>query len=178
MGFIILLVMIAVPIGEIAVFIQAGELIGLWPTLGAVVVTAIAGTALLRHQGFDTLRRIQQQADRGEMPVRELFDGFCLLIAGALLLTPGFITDGVGFLLFLPPFRRLLGGAALQWMMRNATVYTAQTRTGHGPGPGAGPGGGPVIDGEFEDVTPDGGDPGSEKPPGSIGHRGRDDENR
>ena len=161
MGFIILIAMIAVPIGEIAVFIQAGELLGLWPTLGTVILTAIAGTALLRHQGFDTLRRIQKSTEQGEMPVRELFDGFCLLIAGALLLTPGFITDGVGFLLFLPPFRRLLGGAALQWMMRNATVYTARGRSGTGhshASPNAGPGGGPVIDGEFEDLTTGPGD--------------------
>ncbi|MEQ8667266.1 MAG: FxsA family protein [Rhodospirillales bacterium] len=180
MGLIILLIMIAVPIGEIAVFIQAGELIGLWPTLGTVIVTAVAGTALLRHQGFDTLRRIQESAGRGEAPVRELFDGFCLLIAGALLLTPGFITDGVGFLLFLPPFRRLLGGAALRWMMRNATVYTAQTgpRSGPGTGPRTGGDGGPIIDGEFEDLTGDRG--GGAAPPGrdAIGRREPGDDRR
>lgn len=157
MAFIILLIMIAVPIGEIAVFIQAGEQFGLWPTLAAVILTAIAGTALLRRQGFDTLRRIQQSADRGEMPVRELFDGFCLLIAGALLLTPGFITDGVGFALFLPPFRRLLGGWALTYFMRNATVHTMHSGSRHRrPNERDGrraPGGGPIIDGDFEDVS-------------------------
>lgn len=156
MGLIILLAMIAVPIGEIAVFIQAGDRFGLWPTLGAVIVTAFIGTALLRHQGFGTLRRIQESADRGEAPVAELFDGLCLLIAGALLLTPGFITDGFGFLLFLPPFRHLLGGYALAYLMRNATIHTGRPGgRGHGPGPGdrARPGAGPVIDGDFEDVT-------------------------
>ena len=156
MAFFILLAMIAMPIAEIAVFIQAGDQFGLWPTLGAIILTAVAGTTLLRQQGFDTLRRIQASADRGEMPVRELFDGFCLLIAGALLLTPGFITDSIGFALFLPPFRRVLGGAALGYFMRNATVHTARPgRTGPGPGgPRAGnKPGGPVIDGDFEDVT-------------------------
>lgn len=155
MAFVILLAMIALPIAEIAVFIQAGDNFGLWPTLGAVILTAIAGTALLRQQGFDTLRRIQQTTDRGEMPVRELFDGFCLLIAGALLLTPGFITDTIGFLLFLPPFRRVLGGAALAYFLRNGSVHASYTRTTTGPRSGPGPHGpgGPIIDGDFEDVS-------------------------
>lgn len=156
MGLIILLAMIAVPIGEIAVFIQAGDRFGLWPTLATVILTAFIGTALLRHQGFSTLRRIQESADRGEPPVAELFDGFCLLIAGALLLTPGFITDAFGFLLFLPPFRRLLGGLAVAYLMRHATIRTGGGMHGSHPGahPGPRPGpGGPVIDGDFEDVT-------------------------
>lgn len=159
MAFIILIAMIGMPIAEIAVFIQAGDLFGLWPTLGAVILTAIAGTALLRHQGFDTLRRIRETSDRGEMPVRELFDGFCLLIAGALLLTPGFITDTVGFALFLPPVRSVLGGTALTYFMRNATIHTAHARAHPGGRPhGHGPGG-PIIDGDFEDLSetdPDG----------------------
>lgn len=165
MAFFILLLMIAMPIAEIAVFIQAGDAFGLWPTLGAVILTAIAGTTLLRHQGFDTLRRIQQTTDRGEMPVRELFDGFCLLIAGALLLTPGFITDSFGFALFLPPFRRVLGGTALAYFMRNATVQTAASRPGAGPrrsGPG-----GPIIDGDFEDVSEPPAHPSSAPHPGA-----------
>jgi len=176
---IILLAMIAVPIGEIAVFIQAGDRFGLWPTLGAVVLTAIVGTVLLRHQGFATLRRIQESVNRGEPPVAELFDGFCLLIAGALLLMPGFITDSIGFLLFLPPFRRLLGGFVVAYLMRHATIRTHGTMHGHGHGSHSGthsgshpgshhgsrPGpGGPIIDGDFEDVTnPEGSNDGAER---------------
>ena len=91
---IILLAFILVPIAEIAVFIQAGELIGLWPTIAAVILTAIIGTAMLRQQGIATLMRLRATVDRGEMPLREVFDGACLLIAGVLLLTPGFLTDG------------------------------------------------------------------------------------
>lgn len=133
---IILLAMIGIPIAEIAFLVQAGGHFGLWPTLGAIIGTAITGTALLRHQGFDALRRLRQSVGRGEVPVRELFDGFCLLIAGALLLTPGFLTDGFGFALFLPPVRRVLGDVVMASVSRQATRNRA--------------GGGPVIDGEFE----------------------------
>ncbi len=105
----ILLAFIGVPLIEIALFIKVGGLIGLWPTIAIVIVTALAGTALIRHQGFNPLQRAQQEMDAHRLPVRELFDGVCLLFAGALLLTPGFLTDAVGFALLLPPLRRLLG---------------------------------------------------------------------
>jgi UPF0716 protein FxsA len=105
----ILLAFIGVPLIEIALFIKVGGLIGLWPTIAIVIVTALAGTALIRHQGLNTLQRAQQEMDAHRLPVRELFDGVCLLFAGALLLTPGFLTDAVGFALLVPPLRRLLG---------------------------------------------------------------------
>jgi UPF0716 protein FxsA len=108
LGLLILIAMIVVPITEIAVFIEAGDLIGLWPTIGAVILTAIIGSTLLRHQGLSTLARVQESMNAGRLPVEELFDGLCLLVAGAFLLTPGFVTDGVGLLLFLPPFRTVL----------------------------------------------------------------------
>ena len=110
MAGLVLLLMIGVPIMEIAVFIQAGELIGLWPTLATIILTAFIGTALLRHQGLATLRRVQDTMNAGKPPVAELFDGMCLVVAGLLLLTPGFVTDAVGFLLFVPPLRTLLLG--------------------------------------------------------------------
>jgi UPF0716 protein FxsA len=108
LALILLILFIGVPILEIAVFIRAGELIGLWPTIGVVVLTAIAGSALLRYQGFATLARARETLARDELPVREMFDGLCLLAAGILLLTPGFVTDALGFLLFLPPVRLVL----------------------------------------------------------------------
>lgn len=110
MGLLILITMIAVPIVEIVIFIEAGEALGLWKTIGFVFLTAVAGAALLRHQGLTTLARVRESMDRGRLPVAELFDGLCQLIAGALLLTPGFITDGIGLLLFVPPFRWVLRG--------------------------------------------------------------------
>lgn len=102
---ILLLLFIGVPMVEIAVFIQVGGMIGLWPTLAIVVLTAVAGSYLLRLQGTATLVRAQQAMARGEMPLAEVFDGACLLVAGVLLLTPGFVTDTLGALLFIPPVR-------------------------------------------------------------------------
>jgi UPF0716 protein FxsA len=151
--------MIAMPIIEIAVFIEAGEAIGLWPTLGVVVATAFVGTALLRHQGLATLARVRTSMDAGRLPVTELFDGLCLLIAGVLLLTPGFVTDGVGLLLFAPPFRMLLRTA----LARHMTVRGHM----HGrAGPDADTAN-TVIEGEFREIDPDDPD-GDGGPPGRI----------
>ena len=97
MPLVLLIAFIGIPLSEIAVFIQAGALIGLWPTVLAVILTAVIGTALLRHQGLSTLKRAQDSLKKGEVPVGALFEGVCLLIASLLLLTPGFITDSIGF---------------------------------------------------------------------------------
>ncbi|MDP6708660.1 MAG: FxsA family protein [Alphaproteobacteria bacterium] len=141
MAWIVLFLFLAVPLVEIAVFIEVGGWLGLWPTLAVIVATAVAGTALLRWQGLSTLARAQAALDRGQLPVAEVFDGACLLVAGALLLTPGFVTDAVGGLLFLPPFRALLRGLI-------AHRLTAGLRA---PRPEQGPDG--VIDGEWEEVV-------------------------
>jgi len=108
MSYLLFALFIGVPILEISVFISVGEEIGLGWTLAIVILTAVIGTWMLKRQGLKTLFRLQDQLDQGQLPLREVFDGFCLLLAGAFLLTPGFVTDGVGFLLFLPPFRNLL----------------------------------------------------------------------
>ncbi|MFQ5974043.1 MAG: FxsA family protein, partial [Alphaproteobacteria bacterium] len=92
-GRLLLLVLVGVPLIEIAVFIQVGGIIGLWPTIAVVVLTAVIGAALLREQGSATLTRAQREMAERRIPVRELFDAVCLLLAGALLLTPGFVTD-------------------------------------------------------------------------------------
>ncbi len=166
MAFIALIAFITVPIVEIAVFIQVGEQIGMWSTIGVVILTAIIGTAMLRQQGLSVLFRIQENLQANRIPVQELFDGVCLVIAGALLLTPGFVTDAVGFLLFVPPLRHWLAGEIGKRAITNANVrYTSQTYSGgqgdpFGRGsddrhsrPGRHPGGGPVIDGDYQDVT-------------------------
>ncbi|MCP5370451.1 MAG: FxsA family protein [Hyphomicrobiales bacterium] len=155
MGVIILFFMIAVPIAEIALFIEVGGRIGVWPTVATVIVTAMIGTALLRHQGFATLARAQESLARNRFPVHELFDGLCLFAAGALLLTPGFLTDAVGFLLFVPPVRALLGRWLMAWMAASGRVQMHGFPPGPGPGTAGGPGSGPggvVIDGEFHEV--------------------------
>lgn len=151
MPILILLVFLCIPIAEIAVFIKAGQIIGLGWTLAVVVLTAVIGTALLRRQGLRVLLQTQQKLERGELPVGELFDGVCLLIAGALLLTPGFITDFIGLLLFVPPLRLLLGTFVLKRFLKSGHsrvwINSEEVR------PGGGRPGGPIIDGEYTDVT-------------------------
>ena len=128
MAIVLLLALVITPIVEIAVFIEIGGWIGLWPTLAIVVITAMAGTALLRAQGLATLARARQSLARGEFPVRQVFDGACLLVAGALLLTPGFVTDGVGLALFLPPVRDRLR----RWVLASGRI---RVDAGTTPGP-------------------------------------------
>lgn len=103
--------LLVIPILEIAVFILVGNQIGLWPTLGMIVVTAFIGTLLLRHQGFQLLREIKAKTQVNEMPERALVHGVMLLVAGVLLLTPGFVTDSAGFSLFIPPIRDFIWNA-------------------------------------------------------------------
>lgn len=154
-----LLIFIGVPVLEIAVFIQAGDLIGLWPTIAVVLLTGIAGTILLRIQGFGVIRRIQEQSAAGKAPVFEMFEGFCLFAAGLLLLTPGFVTDGFGFLLFLPPVRRMIARwIAARVQVRGAGAFHFSTGPGGGGPHHSGPAGdgGTVIDGEYQKVDRDG----------------------
>lgn len=151
---LLLAAFIAVPLLEIAVFIQVGGLIGLWPTLALVLLTAAAGTWLLRLQGLATLNRARSQLDRGVLPARELFDGLCLLLAGALLLTPGFVTDTLGLLLFVPALRDLLRNILARRLATAETrVWVDGTEVRRGPSPGRGRG--DVIDADYRDVTPE-----------------------
>ena len=150
MGVVILLVLIAVPLVEIGVFISVGGAIGLWPTIAIVIATAIAGTLLLRQQGLATLVRARQELAQQRMPMQELFDGACLLVAGALLLTPGFVTDGIGFALMLPPLRALVG----RWLWRLVEKSGKVHMAGAG-GRGSMAGAEPIIEGEYQTVESD-----------------------
>lgn len=157
MGLVLLLAFIGVPIIEIAIFIQVGGWIGLWPTLGLVVLTAIVGSMELRSQGLATLNKLRAQVDRGELPTQTLFDGVCLLFAGALLLTPGFFTDIVGLLLFVSGFRRFLLKVIGPYVAKHAEARVYAARSGPGGDP-RGPRGRPddgVIDADYVDVTED-----------------------
>ena len=155
MAALLLLAFIGVPILEIAVFIEVGGRIGAGPTLAAVVVTAIAGTTLLRHQGLATLGRVRESLDRGRLPVAEVFDGLCLLVAGALLLTPGFVTDAVGLLLFVPAARSTLRAAVGRYLAASGRMRTWSVGPGRAA-PGAGRDDdhttGTVIEGEYHEV--------------------------
>jgi UPF0716 protein FxsA len=131
----LLALFIVVPIVEITIFIQVGGWIGLWPTIGLVILTALAGSALVRAQGLGTLRRLQASLAEGRDPMGPIAHGALILVAGVLLLTPGFFTDAVGIALLLPPVR----SAMIRWGAARATVIAAgrvRTAQSHRPPPG------------------------------------------
>lgn len=102
------LIFLLVPVLEIYILIQVGQVIGALWTVFFVVLTAVIGVQLLKSQGLSTLSRAQNKMNSGEMPAQELMEGFALVIAGAFLLTPGFFTDAFGFLLLFPLTRQLI----------------------------------------------------------------------
>ena len=118
---------LAVPLTEIAVFVLVGSKIGVLPTIGLVVLTAIAGSILLRWQGFNALARIQKELAGHKVPGREMVQGVMILLAGFLLLTPGFVTDTLGLLLFIPPVR----DAVWRFLSSRVNVETFETGFAH-----------------------------------------------
>ncbi|MEL7415407.1 MAG: FxsA family protein, partial [Pseudomonadota bacterium] len=101
----IFLALVSVPLIEIALFIQVGGWIGLFPTLATVILTAVLGTMLLRSQGRGELQKLQKSFQEGQDPRGPLAHGALILVAGIVLLTPGFFTDAIGFALLIPPIR-------------------------------------------------------------------------
>lgn len=116
---ILLLAFLIIPFIEIYVLLQVGGLIGAFPTISLVVLTAIAGAWLLRRQGFATWQRIQQTLQRGEIPAQEMIEGPILLIGAALLLTPGFFTDLLGFVCLIPALRSRIARYVLEKNLLN-----------------------------------------------------------
>lgn len=120
------LVFLIVPIIEIYLLIQVGQEIGAGWTIFLVVATAVAGAALLRYQGLATLYEAQNKMAHGELPASALLEGVMLLLAGALLLTPGFFTDALGFLFLIPMLRKRLAKALLhRGLMMGSSQFTA-----------------------------------------------------
>lgn len=105
---IIPFMLLLIPILEIGVFIAVGGQIGVFYTLGMIFLTAIFGSILLRWQGFQVLNKLQAVSAAGKVPGKELVHGAMILVAGVLLLTPGFVTDSLGFLLFVPGIRNVI----------------------------------------------------------------------
>jgi UPF0716 protein FxsA len=136
------LLLIALPLIEIAGFAFVGREIGVLATIGLVLLSSIAGSILLRIQGFGVLRRIQRDIQEGRDPGRELAHGVMILIAGLLLIIPGFFTDILGLLLFLPPVRDL------GWRLVKSRIRVVGDLGAFRARRGAGPGGrrGPIID--------------------------------
>ncbi len=102
---ILFILFLIIPLVEITILIQIGQIFGVGYTIALVIGTAALGAALFRQQGLSTLAKVQISMDQGELPATELIEGLMLLIAGALLLTPGFFTDVFGFLILIPPLR-------------------------------------------------------------------------
>jgi len=143
----LLIAFIAVPLIEIALFIQVGGVIGLGYTLLIVVITAILGTFLVRQQGVLALTQLRSQLSELSDPTETLAHGAMILFSGALLLTPGFFTDGFGFLLLIPAFR----GWAFRHI-RSRIKFQSFGATPHAQRPSHED---PVIDGEYEEIKPE-----------------------
>jgi UPF0716 protein FxsA len=127
---------ILVPIAELYVIIQVGELIGVWPTLALLLADALLGSLLLRHQGRGAWRRFNEAIAARRFPGREVADGVLIVVGGTLLLAPGFLTDIVGILLLLPPTRAIARGLLRRFTVARVTVVGMPGRGGPDPSPG------------------------------------------
>jgi UPF0716 protein FxsA len=144
MAWALYLFLLAWPVAEIAAFIQVAHWIGWLGAVAGIILSGMAGMALLRVEGLATATRAQAQLGRGEMPVAELFNGACLAAAGLLLIVPGFLGDLVAIALVSPPVRALLR----RWLAGHLTRATMTTPSDH-------PADSTVIEGEWEVVRRD-----------------------
>ena len=131
---IFFILFVVVPIVELWLFIQVGGQIGALSTIGLVILTAAIGSFLLKKQGASTLRKAQEKAAHGQVPVKELGDGIFLAIGGVLLLTPGFLTDIVGVLCLTPGFRAPLMLLIMRKLMPRFKMTGSFTSYQRGPG--------------------------------------------
>jgi UPF0716 family protein affecting phage T7 exclusion len=163
MFLLVLFLIVAIPILEIAVFVQVASMIGVLDTVGVLLLFSIGGLLLVRHEGMGTWARARDELDAGRMPTGHLADGAWLFVAGVLLLIPGFVTDIAGLLLLLPPVRWLAKRGVARRFGRtpgNSVIRVQATRDDgwqvdewgpdgwHTTGTGAGGAGGDVIDAE------------------------------
>lgn len=156
---VFLFLFIVMPIVEMAVLIKVGTMIGVLNTIGLVLLTAVIGAALLKQQGLATLTRANQRLNSGELPAREVAEGLILAVGGALLLTPGFVTDTIGFLCLIPGTRHWFVHQAMKRMVvrgQGGSFFFSSGGTDPfgGKGPfGRRPEGDDPIEGEYRDET-------------------------
>ena len=147
------LFLIALPVLELALLIKSGQVVGLWPTLAMVVGAGVLGAVIMSRQGMSVARRTREAIAQGRPPVGPVLDGAFLLLAGALLITPGFLTDVMALALLIPPIRRKVARWCVRRLVERAhvqiKVYEARSRGESGP-PGGDRVAGPVIEGDFE----------------------------
>jgi UPF0716 protein FxsA len=159
---------------ETWIFIELGQAIGWIPTILLGIATSFVGTLLMRAQGFNAINRFLEGTRHGELPVSAMVDGFGISLAGVLLMLPGFLSDAVGLLLFVPPVRRLLTAWLFRQILRSPAPSRARSAPGSGRRSGAEPGGrgfrraDNVIDAEFETIEPRP-EPGRKKPADTDG---------
>jgi UPF0716 protein FxsA len=157
---LLVILFIVLPIAELYVIIQVGQLIGLWPTLALLVLDAVGGSMLLRHQGRGAWRRFNEALAQRRFPGREVLDGVLIVIGGTLLVTPGFITDVVGLFFLIPPTRALARAVLKRLALGRIAVVGGSAGGGFGgfggwgggsgPGPDQGPGGPRMRDYDYE----------------------------
>ncbi len=114
----LLALFVLLPAIELALLVQVDNLIGFWPTIGLILATGFVGSLLARREGLSVWRRLNQRMNQGGLPGKELIDGVIILVAGALLITPGVLTDVIGFLGLLPPTRALIRTLVLKRIER------------------------------------------------------------
>lgn len=147
-----LIIFVVIPLVELGIFAAVSDHIGLWSALLFALFTAVFGGYLVRLQGMQTLLSMRGAADEGRMPLNEIFDGFCLVAAGALLITPGFLTDAIGFALLIPQaraFMRHVIKTHTNWAME---MHGLENQRGGRPRSPQDPN---VIEGEYENLDKD-----------------------
>jgi len=120
------LIFVITPVLEMWLLITVGTHLGALPTIGLVLLTAFIGVNLLRVQGFETLWRGRRKFEEGQLPAQEIAEGIILAVSGALLLTPGFVTDVIGFMGLIPPIRRIIAQFVLSRMVVSSVSTSAQ----------------------------------------------------
>jgi UPF0716 protein FxsA len=160
MGLLLVLLFIVVPIAELFVIIQVGELIGVVPTLLLLLLDAFLGSWLLKHQGRSAWRRFNQALAERRMPGKEVADGFLVILGGALLIAPGFITDIFGILFLIPPTRAIARRLLRRFTLGRVAVVGfpgggAMGGFGSGPGRSGGPTRTYDYDADAEEVSED-----------------------
>jgi UPF0716 protein FxsA len=160
-------IFVAIPLLELALLLKIGQALGVWWTFFVIVSTAMLGVWVLYAQGFAVLKRTVESLQAGKPPIGPAVDGMFLMIAGGLLLTPGFLADALGLLLLIPPLRHATAAWCVRRLLRSKNVRTTifgadAVREDRRPGGGtdsretfrkrAAPdsGAGPIIEGEFE----------------------------
>lgn len=163
---ILFLAFLVVPVIELYLFVQVADAIGFGSTLFWIIAVSVIGAWLVKHEGLGALRRANAQAARGEIPTDELINGILILFAGALMLTPGFLTDTVGLLMLFPPTRAVLRGGVKRRFVTSGPIvvgrrgFQATFGSGFGPAGSRPPSGGTgdVWDVESWEDPPDGPD--------------------